>query len=58
MATVATIDVISLNRSLQPLVQACFWSAIALAALLPIAATAGGFVAGKIEKAGKGGRYG
>ena len=44
----ASIDISALNVSLSQAVVPLFWGAIAIAAITPIAAAAGGWVAGKI----------
>ena len=50
MASTARLNITALNQQFQPLVQAAFWGALAMAALLPVAAAAGGIVAGTLEK--------
>lgn len=44
-----TLNVQALNISLQQAVVPLFWGALAAALLIPIAAAAGGWVAGKID---------
>ncbi len=50
MVTNLQIDIKALNQSIQPLVAAAFWSAVATAIVLPVAAAVGSVVSKKIEK--------
>lgn len=47
------IDVKALSITLQQAVTPMFWGMVAAAVIVPIAAAAGGWVAGKIDKSGR-----
>lgn len=52
MAT-QSLNIQALTVTLQQAVAPMFWGAVALAVVVPIAAAAGGWVAGKIDKGEK-----
>lgn len=45
---IPTVNVSSLNLTVQAAIQAMFWPALAMAVIMPIAAAAGTVVAGKV----------
>lgn len=50
--TVQSLDIRALSVTLQQAVVPLFWGTVALAAVVPIATAAGGWVAGKIDESG------
>lgn len=47
---IAPLDFRALNQSIQPMVVAMFWGAVATAVVVPIAGAVGSVVSGKVEK--------